>query len=169
MPRPDLSKVPEFYHNYISKVSGSDLLNAFQDSTPHFISFLQSIPASKYDYKYAENKWTLKELLQHVIDTERIFCYRALCFARKDQTPLPGFDEDLYAKTSKAANRNWDNLVGEFIAVRNASELLFASFDEEQLNASGLSNNHSNYVLAWGFITIGHCIHHQQIIEERYL
>ncbi|MGH2565446.1 MAG: DinB family protein, partial [Ginsengibacter sp.] len=89
MPRPDLTRVPEFYHNYINQVKENDLMEAFRIESPGFIQFFENIPSSKYDYRYAENKWTVKEVLQHIIDAERVFIYRALRFARKDATPLP--------------------------------------------------------------------------------
>jgi uncharacterized damage-inducible protein DinB len=167
--RPDLNRVPAFYHNYISQVKEDDLMKAFSDQTPAFIQFLESIPASKVDYAYGVGKWTIKEVLQHIIDAERIFSYRALSFARKDETPLPSFDENLYAETSKADRRNWKDLIEEFKTVRSSSEWLFRSFDDDQLNAEGISNNHSNYVLGFGFILIGHGAHHMRIIRERYL
>jgi len=167
--RPDLSRVPEFYHNYINQVKENDLMTAFANQTPALINFLGSVPKEKYDYSYAPGKWTVKEVLQHLIDGERIFCYRALRFARKDPTPLPGFDENLFAETAKADKRKWDDLIEELKAVRRSSELLFGSFDEEQLNASGVSNNHSNYVLGFGYITVGHSLHHMKVISERYL
>jgi uncharacterized damage-inducible protein DinB len=169
MSRPNLNRVPEFYHNYINQVTEDDLITSFKNQTPRFVDFLKNIPANKIDYAYAAGKWTIKEVLQHIIDGERIFCYRALRFARKDPTPLPGFDENLFAETAKADQRSWNDLVEEFKAVRKATELLFNSFDEEQLNATGLSNNHSNYVLGFGYITVGHCIHHMKVIKERYL
>ncbi|MDP9229162.1 MAG: DinB family protein [Bacteroidota bacterium] len=169
MPRPDLSRVPAFYHNYINHVQGDDLMPALRNETIEFVRFLKNIPSEKLDYRYAEGKWSIKEILQHIIDAERIFCYRSLRFARKDETPLPGFDENTYAANAKADTRNWNDLVEEFSAVRKATELLYASFDDEQLNAEGMSNNHSNYVLAFGFISVGHCIHHRKVIEERYL
>ncbi len=169
MPRPDLSRVPEFYHKYIGLVKEDDLMQALKNNTASFLSFLKSIPAEKYDYRYADGKWTIKEVIQHIIDAERIFSYRALRFARKDATPLPGFDENLFAINAKADKRNWNDLVDEFAAVRKATEILFASFDEEQLESEGNSNNHSNYVLGIGFISVGHCSHHRKVIEERYL
>ncbi|MFI5132810.1 MAG: DinB family protein [Chitinophagales bacterium] len=169
MPRPDLSRVPEFYHNYIRQVPESDLMEAFKTESPAFIQFMENIPLSKYDYRYAEGKWTLKEVLQHIIDAERIFTYRALRFARKDSTPLPGFDENHFAETSKAALRKWDDLLEEFKAVRKSSEYLFRSFDEEQLESTGISNKHSIYVLGIGFIIVGHSNHHRNVIRERYL
>src|SRR6185503_10820950 len=146
--RPDLSRVPSFYHNYISQVPENDLVEAFPKQTPAFIQFIESIPPEKYDYRYADGKWTLKELLQHIIDAERIFSYRALRFARKDPTPLSGFDENLFAANAKADERSWDKLVEELKVVRRSSELLFHSLDKEQLEAAGTSSNSPNYVLA---------------------
>lgn len=167
--RPDLSRVGNFYHNYINLVTESELAEAFEKQSASFIRFLETIPTDKYDYRYADDKWTIKEVLQHIIDAERIFGYRALRFARKDKTPLAGFDENSYAATSKAASRSWDRLVEEFKVVRRSSELLFQSFDEEQLEADGISSNTPNYVLGLGFILIGHAMHHHKILKERYL
>lgn len=169
MPRPDLTRVPAFYHNYISKVNETDLIEAFAINTPSFLSFLNQIPKEKLDYRYEEGKWSVREILQHLTDTERVFSYRALRIARKDKTPLPGFDENLFAMNAKADRREWDDLVAEFAAVRHATQLLFRSFDEEQLEAEGISSNQSVYVLGIGFICIGHCNHHRQVIEQRYL
>src|SRR5205085_3499242 len=157
----DLSSTPPFFHNYINLVPGDDLMTAFKKESPAFARFLESIPPGKYDFRYAEGKWTIRELLQHIIDAERIFAYRALRFARKDATPLQGFDENLYAETSKAGRRDWNELVNEFKTVRNASEYLFGSFDDDQLNAKGVSSNKEISVLALGYIVIGHAIHHK--------
>lgn len=167
--RPDLSRVGNSFHNYINLVTEDELTEAFDKESGSFIRFLDTIPVEKYDYRYAEGKWTIKEVLQHIIDAERIFAYRALRFARKDKTPLPGFDENSFAAASKADARNWDKLVEEFKVVRRSSELLFHSFDEEQLESDGISSNAPNYVLALGFIIIGHTMHHQKILKERYL
>jgi len=167
--RPDLSRVPAFYHNYISYVPGDDLVEAFHSQTPAFIQFIESIPPDKYDYRYADGKWTVKEVLQHIIDAERIFSYRALRFARKDPTFLPGFDENAFADNAEAGKRDWNNLVEEFKSVRMSTEYLFASFDDDQLNAAGTSNNNSIYVLGIGFIVIGHSMHHVKVLKERYL
>ena len=167
--RPDLSRVPEFYHNYISQVPEDDIIEAFKKETLSLIHFLETIPSDKFDYRYADGKWTIKEVLQHIIDGERVFDYRALCFARKDPSPLPGFDENIFAKNSKADRRNWNDVLEEFKVVRKGSEFLFTSFDDEQLNTSGIASSHSNYVLAFGYIVIGHSMHHQKIIKERYL
>ena len=169
MARPDLSKVASFYHNYINLVTHDDIVTAFKTETPKLIKFIDGISASKQDYRYADGKWSIKELLQHMIDAERIFCSRALRFARKDTTPLSGFDENNYAANAKTENRKWDELVDEFKTVRKASEYMFCSFDEEQLNSTGISSNNSISVLAIGYIVVGHALHHTNILKERYL
>lgn len=167
--RPDLSRVPSFFHNYISHVPQDDLSEAFAIQTPVLLKFIESIPPDKYNYRYADGKWTIKEVLQHIIDAERIFTYRALRFARKDETPLPGFDENLYADNAKADKRDWKEMTEEFKHVRRSSEYLFNSFDNDQLEASGISNGNPVYVLGIGFLLVGHSLHHLRILKERYL
>lgn len=167
--RPDLSRVGNPFHNYINQVTEDNLVDAFEKQSASFIRFLETVPPEKYDYRYADGKWSIREVLQHIIDAERVFGYRALRFARKDGTPLPGFDENLFVANAKADKRSWDKLVEEFKVVRRSSELLFQSFDEEQLECSGVSSNHPNYVRALGFIIVGHAAHHQRITKERYL
>jgi len=167
--RPDLSLVGASFHNYINQVPEDDLMEAFNKQSAAFIRFLETIPSEKYEYRYADGKWTIKEVLQHIIDAERVFAYRALRFARKDATPLPGFDENLFAANAKADQRSWDKLVEEFKVVRRSSELMFQSFDDDQLQSRGISSNNPNYVLALGFVIIGHAVHHQKITKERYL
>ena len=169
MSRPDLSRVPEWFHNYIKAVPEDDLIAALKAQATSFPRFLETIPASKHDYRYAEGKWSVKQLLLHMIDAERIFAYRALCFARKDTTPLPGFEENDYAENSKAENRDWNDMIEEFNAVRRSTEIMFAAFDEDQLESAGTSNNNSIYVRAIGFIVVGHINHHVRILRERYL
>ncbi len=169
MPRPDLNRVPPAFHNYINQVKENDLMPALKNQAISFTSFLSQIPDEKKEYRYAEGKWTVKELLQHLLDAERIFIYRALCFARKDETPLPGFDENDYAAHSKWENRDWDEMIEEFRVVRRSAEIMFGSFDQEQLESAGRSNERSNYVLALGFIIAGHVNHHVKVLQERYL
>ena len=166
--QPDLSRVGSWYHGYIKLVPEEDLNEAFDKQSGSFIRFLETIPPEKYDYRYADDKWTIKEVLQHVVDAERVFAYRGLRFARKDTTPLPGFDQDLFAKNAKTDKRSWDKLVEEFKLVRRSSELLFNSFDEEQLQANGISSDSPTYVLAVGYTLIGHAMHHQKILKEKY-
>jgi uncharacterized damage-inducible protein DinB len=167
--RPDLNRVPSYFHNYINQVEEKSLDDAFRKQGSSMIRFFEGIPETKVDHRYAEGKWTIKEMLQHIVDAERIFCYRALCFARKDATPLPAFDENLYADNSKAEKRDWNELVDELRVVRHGTELLFDSFDEEQLEAEGNASEKTNYVRGIGFIIVGHVTHHIKIIKERYL
>ena len=166
--RPDLSRIPVFYHNYISQVEEDNLGEAFKAQHKIF-EFLNSIPAEKHDYKYAEGKWTVKQLLQHMIDAERIFGYRALRFARKDTTPLPGFDEVLYAENATVENRKLSDMVEEFRALRLSNEYMFRSFNSDQLEQSGTANGNPVYVFGIGFIIVGHAQHHVNILRERYL
>ena len=168
MPRPDLSKIPIFFHNYIQQVEGNDLMAAIKKQNNSLFKFLKSIPVEKRDFRYAKGKWTIKEMLQHIIDTERIFAYRGLCIARKETVSLPGFDENNYAGNSKAKKRDWNDLVEELKAVRHATEILYASFDKEQMTTFGVSNNHPISVAAIGFILVGHINHHVKVIKEKY-
>lgn len=169
MPRPDPARVPDYFHKYINQVQENDLMDALQKQQDSFLSFLETVTAEKSLYRYAEGKWSIKEVVQHIIDTERIFIYRALCFARKETASLPGFDENAYADNSAADKRDWQSLIDEFRAVRNSAVLLFRSFNEEQLNSGGISNGNSNYVLGLGFIIAGHVTHHASILKERYI
>ncbi len=169
MPRPDLNRVPEYYHRYIEQLNGDDLVPALSQQANEFQKFLENIPTDKIDYRYAEDKWSIREVLQHIIDAERVFAYRALCFARKDQNSLPGFDEEDYARNAKADNRSWTEMLAEFRVVRQSTEILFSSFDNEQLETSGIANGKSVYVLAIGYILAGHANHHKRVLEERYL
>lgn len=169
MPRPDLSRVAPYFERYISQVEEDDLLPAMRKQAEDFISFLKKIPENKIDYRYDEGKWTVKEVLQHIIDTERVFAYRSLCFSRKEPQPLPGFDENLYADNSAAAHRDWNELIEEFSVVRRSTDLLFSSFTEEQINSGGIASGNPNYVLGFGFIIVGHVNHHKKILQERYL
>jgi hypothetical protein len=169
MPKPSLTSYPVYFQQYVEQVPEEDLSAAFQNQSTVIHPFLSSISEERSMYAYDQGKWTLKELLQHMTDTERIFNYRALCIARKEATSLPGFDENDYAAHSNANSRKWQDLVDEFLVVRNSTEILYKSFTEEMLENSGLSNNKPVTVRSLGFITIGHFYHHKRIIEERYL
>jgi uncharacterized damage-inducible protein DinB len=165
----DLTRVPEYYHKYINKVKQPDLGVAFKEHSRNSYEFFKSIPEEKWDHRYAEGKWSIRDLLQHLIDAERIFSYRALRFARKDATPLPGFEENEYAVTAKAESRTSQSLLAEWQAVNRSTESLFDSFTEDQLEESGVASGASTYVRAIGFIICGHAVHHMEIIRERYL
>lgn len=169
MPRPNENEFAPYYGRYIAQVKENDINAALASQHTVIENFLKSIPAAKWNYAYAEGKWTVKELVQHIIDAERIFAYRALRIARKDQTPLPGFEENDYAPASEAGRRTADELIEELITVRRSTELLFKSFTDEMLNNKGTASNQPVSVNALGFITVGHFTHHKAILEERYL
>lgn len=160
---------PGYFQIYIDQVAEKELPAAFTNQSGVIKDFLPSISEEKSNHAYAEGKWTLKELLQHIIDTERILSYRALCFARKEPAMLPGFEEDEYAAASNGNNRTWKNLMEEFIAVRRSTLFLFDSFTPEMLTYAGKANNNSFTVSNLGYIIVGHFNHHKRIMEERYL
>jgi uncharacterized damage-inducible protein DinB len=168
MKRPDLTTVPSFYHKYIQLVPGDDLIRLLKESETKTATFLAAIPEERWAYRYAAGKWSIKELVQHVIDSERIFAYRAVCFSRGESASLPGFDENTYAAASEADRRNKQSLLDELLAVQAATTLLFQSFSETQLDRTGIANNNPVSVLAIGFITVGHTLHHIKILQEKY-
>ena len=169
MSRPVAGTYPVYFTNYINQVVEDDLQTAFKSQQSIVDGFFSAIPEDKTNTGYAEGKWSLKELLQHVIDAERIFCYRALAFARKEKASLPSFEENEYAENSNANNRSWKSLCDELKTVRASTLTLFDSFTTGMLQTSGIANNNSTSVLAMGFIIVGHLAHHKKIAEERYL
>ncbi|CAM2903356.1 DinB superfamily protein [Flavobacterium succinicans] len=164
-----INEYSKFQSTYINALNGVDLLEELEISLHDFIRFIQNLPMDKFDYRYAEGKWTIKDIIQHVIDTERIFSYRALRFSRNDKTPLPGFEENDFAQNTDANARSIQELLTEFSAVRYATLLLFKSFSPKQLLNIGISSNENVSVRAIGFIIIGHQKHHQKVFEGRYL
>lgn len=169
MSRPVAGTYPAYFQNYINQVKEDELKEAFRNQRDAINDFYSSIPEEKTNTGYAEGKWSLKELLQHVIDAERIFNYRALAFARKEKASLPGFEENDYAANSNANSRSWKSLCDEMKAVRESTEMMYQSFSDEAMQSSGFANNNPMTVLAMGFISIGHFNHHKKIVEERYL
>ncbi len=169
MPKPSPTTYPPYFKKYVDLVPDEDLATGFKNQLPVIKELLNSITEEKSMHAYEPGKWTLKELLLHMTDTERIFNYRALAIARGETASLPGFDENTYAANSNANERSWQNLVDEFLAVRSSTELLYNSFTTEALAASGISNNNPATTASFGFITLGHFYHHKNVIEERYL
>jgi uncharacterized damage-inducible protein DinB len=159
-----------YYGNYIAQVSEEyTLMEELEISLHRFIKFVQDIPMDKFDYRYAEGKWTIKDIIQHIIDAERVFAYRALRFARNDKTELPGFEENDYVDEANGNKRSIMELLTELTAVRHATMFLFKSFTEEQLVRIGTASDNPMSVRAAGFVIIGHQNHHQKVFEERYL
>lgn len=169
MAKVDLTRIPSHYHRYVERIQNEELNEAFKSHENDLLKVLQKLPVEKWDYRYAEGKWSVKELVQHLIDSERIFCYRALCIARKEKASLPGFDENAYAIASKADQRSKDELMNELAIVQKGSTLLFQSFSNEQLEEEGIANKNKVYVKGIGFILIGHVLHHLSILNERYI
>ncbi|MFM9944674.1 MAG: DinB family protein [Bacteroidia bacterium] len=168
MKKSEIKIMPEYFDRYINLVEDIDMLAALEK---YGINYLKAeIPKFEQlgDKIYAPNKWTINDILQHVIDIERIFCYRALRFARHDETPLPGMDENLYASNAIATERKLEDLEAEFNFTRQSSISLFKSFNNEMLKSSGTASNKQISVLALGFMLSGHFIHHFNVIKERY-
>tara|TARA_R110002050_G_scaffold41657_3_gene100819 strand:- start:77 stop:592 length:516 start_codon:yes stop_codon:yes gene_type:complete len=158
-----------YYQNYIDLVADVPLLDALENGHPITEAFFENLPSLKWTYRYQENKWTPKDILQHIIDTERVFCYRALYFARTEMISLEGFDENIFAANANADSKSPETLFEEYRTVRAATIALFKGFDDIQLKKRGVANNNIMSVAAAGFIICGHDIHHRNIIKERYL
>lgn len=164
------SEYASFYGAYIAQVSHEyTLVEELEISVHRLVKFVREIPMDKFDYRYAEGKWTIKDIILHLIDAERIFAYRALRFARNDKTELPGFDENNYVDEANANSRSIQDLLTELLVVRQSTLSLFKSFSEEQLLRVGIASNNPMSVRALGFVIIGHQNHHQKIFQERYL
>lgn len=168
MNRPQPEEYPVFYKGYIDTVS-ENVLVELEHQIEAFPAFLRGLTEDKGSFAYAEGKWTIKELLGHVIDTERIMAYRTLRIARNDSTPLAGFEENDYVANAHFADRSIDSLAEEFAQLRRANMHLFKSLNETELGRMGISNGKSISVKALVYIIAGHLNHHRRIIEERYL
>jgi hypothetical protein len=164
-----LEEVPSFYHRYIKAVPETELLPALQHASDVLWAVINDLPGDRHVFRYAEDKWTVKEVVQHVVDAERVFSYRALRFGRNDDTPLPGFDEDRYTPEARCNMRGLHAIMREHDAVRQASIELFKSLDDIALQRFGLANNNRISVRGLGWVIAGHAQHHARILRERYL
>ena len=158
-----------FYKSYVEQVGEDDVLEKLSSSRKKTYDFFLSIPPEKADFAYAEGKWSVKEVLGHLIDTERIMAYRLLRFARADHHPLAGFNENFYASKANSKNRDLEDLANEFSDLRKANLYLYQNLDEEQLRRKGTASNAIVSVKALLYIIAGHELHHLKIIRERYL
>ena len=157
------------FATYIREAGDVNLIEELEISLHDFIRFVQNIPMDKFDYRYAEGKWTIKDIIQHLIDSERVFAYRALRIARNDKTPLPGFEENNFANEASGNDRKLQEMLTELALVRQSTIMLFKNFSEEILLRTGTASEKQVSVRALGFIIIGHQKHHQKIFIERYL
>lgn len=169
MSRPDLETVPPFYRGYVEKVQDLDLLDALRGADRDLQALVRTIPEEKGDSRYADGKWTIKEVLNHIMDAERVFAYRALRFSRNDGTPLQPFEENDYAGQANAAGRSVSQLGAELHRLRETTIDLFSSFTPEMLKREGIASGKKISVLNLGYIIAGHDVHHRKIVAERYL
>ena len=160
-----------YFEQYMQLVSlkSASIIENLESSQKYFESLLRDVPKVKHGFSYAEGKWTLKEVIQHVIDTERVFCYRALRFARNDKTALPGYNQDVFVDNDTANERDYYDLLDEMKVLRKSSIQLFKSFSKEALLRIGVASNNKMSVRALGYLFSGHQIHHINIVKERYL
>lgn len=174
MPHPSFSR-PEpdehtpYYETYIRVVPGNDVLSALKDQVGESLALLRGVSEDRAGHRYAPDKWSVRELLGHVIDTERIFSYRALCFARNDSTPLPGYEQDDYIRNAAFDSCRLADLASEFAHVRQATLYLFRHLDTAAWLRRGLANDSPFSVRALAWILAGHELHHMRILRERYL
>lgn len=168
--KPKAGEFTPYTINYIKLLpDDAEVLRHLSENLQTSTDFILSLPPEKLDYVYAPRKWTIREMWLHVADSERVFAYRALCFARGDKTGLPGFEENDYAANSNANARDIRSILREFAAVRQATIALFESFDADILTKIGTANDNPTSVRAVAYQIAGHELHHLNIIKERYL
>lgn len=165
----DTSHYNSFYQRYIDMLPGDKSLGfLLRENKKEMAGLIQNIPEDKLLFRYGPEKWSVAEVLQHIIDVERIFQFRALSIARKEAKPLAGFDHDAYVISSEADRRKLKDLGTEFNMVRDSSIVLYDSFSEEMLLRLGEMNSAPASPVAIGFIIVGHTMHHRKILKERY-
>jgi len=167
--RPQPGECAPYYDRYISLVKDSDILNAFDEQRRQTILLLSGRSEADGDLRYAPDKWSLKEVLGHLNDTERIMSYRALRVARNDATPIEGYEQDDYVRNGPFARRPLADLIEDYIAVRRATLSLFRNLDEPAWTRRGVANKNEVTVRALAYIIAGHELHHRRILEEKYL
>ncbi|HTT17400.1 MAG TPA: DinB family protein [Candidatus Sulfotelmatobacter sp.] len=166
--RPEPNEYAPYHDRYISLVQGTDIVGTFESQRRQMLVLLCGRDDKDGDFRYAPNKWSLKEVLGHVCDSERIFTYRALRIARGDRTPLAGFEQDDYIRSGPFARLPLAELIEDYIAVRRATLTLFRNLDEPAWTRRGIANNAELSVRAIAYLTAGHELHHRRILEEKY-
>jgi len=159
---------PEF-SNYVALVAEGDIIQTLEQQIENSLSLLRTIPSDKANFRYAPDKWSVKQLLGHLIDSERIFSYRALSFARNDQTPLPGYEQNDYVRYADFDSRNLAEMAEEFATVRRATIQLFRPLNETEWLRRGKANENDLSVRALAYIIAGHELHHLEVLRSRYL
>lgn len=168
MAKPQANECAPYYTKYINLVQGNTIQEIVNNYAFDLQEFYNSLPEEKANYAYAENKWTLKQVLQHLTDAERVFAYRALRISRNDATPLASFDENAYVENGFSQQRALSSLKQEFNSVRAATDIFLLSLNDEQIMRMGTASDNPVSVNALAFIMYGHLLHHKNILEERY-
>ena len=167
--RPAKTDYIAYAEHYINLIEEQDIISALKTNHQSTLDFIEEIPRLKQNYFYDDGKWTVKQVINHIVDTERILGYRALRFARGDNQKPLAFDENLYAKNANLSNTNMQMLVDEFDSIRLSHILLFKQLTDKELALKGFMGNGEITVLALGYFMCGHAQHHINVIKERYL
>lgn len=168
IPRPEPGEYAPYYDRYISLISGTDILATLEAQRRQMMILLSGGDEADGDFRYAPGKWSAKEVLGHVCDTERIFAYRALRISRADRTPIEGFEQDDYVRNGPFAKIALAEIIEDYIAVRRATLTLFRNLDEQAWQRRGIANKNEVSVRALAYITAGHELHHRRILEQKY-
>jgi hypothetical protein len=166
---PELTEAAEYYHGYIKQAGEADILGQMKNQPGELLGLLQGISEERSLFRYAPDKWSLREVLGHINDTERVFAFRALWFARGFESSLPGFDQDVGAEGAGADQRSWSSLIEEFQAIRASTVELFRPLSAEAWMRRGVASGNPFTVRALAYIIVGHVNHHLQVVRARYL
>jgi len=169
LPRPRAGEYNEYYHRYIAMVPDGNIVEALQRQMEETHALLQSVPADREVYRYAEGKWSIREVVGHLIDTERLFAFRALWFARGEGAEMAGMDQETWARNSNATERPLADLADEWAALRRANVLMFGSFDAATGTLSGVASGFDVTVRALVWMMAGHELHHRMLLLRDYL
>lgn len=164
-----ISEVPKWYQNYVTEAGDGDIVDVLNHGCDSLIELLGSLTDDQALYRYAPEKWSIKDLIQHLTDSERVFIYRALRFARNDKTELSGFEQDDYVPEANADQRPLKSLLDEFANVRRSTSDFYRTLSEKELSRTGVSNGVEMSVEMLGYIIAGHTMHHINVLKERYL
>jgi hypothetical protein len=168
IPRPEAGEYTPYYERYVSLVAGADILTALDQQRRDTMTLLCGLSEEDGNFRYAPGKWSAKEVLGHVCDTERVFAYRAMRISRADATPLEGFEQDDYVSNGPFARATMPDLIEDFIAIRRATLSLLRYLDEAAWTRRGIANKNEVTVRALAYIIAGHELHHRRILEEKY-
>ncbi len=158
-----------YFDRYLNLSNDADLISGFKRQTNETLQLLAPFTEEQWNYRYAEGKWSIKEILIHLMDTERVFAYRALRFARLDKTPLPSYDENHFAANCMADERTVKSILEEYMVVRTCTVAMFVNFHESVLNHVGIASDYQITPAGLGFIILGHEMHHTNVIRDRYM